>query len=82
MIRSRCFPIICCAALAVARGESARAAELLGLAHTLHGFSDQQSFEVSRVTAAVIAAIGPDEFTAAYQRGRALTQADALSVDI
>jgi predicted ATPase/DNA-binding SARP family transcriptional activator len=71
-----------CAALAVARGELARAAELLGLAHTLHGFSDQQSFEVSRVTAAVTAAIGPDEFTAAYQRGRALTQADALSVNI
>jgi predicted ATPase/DNA-binding SARP family transcriptional activator len=71
-----------CAALAVARGEPARAAELLGLAHTLHGFSDQQSFEVSRVTAAVTAAIGPDEFAAAYQRGRALTQADALSVHI
>ncbi len=71
-----------CAALAVAQGEPARAAELLGLAHTLHGFSDQQSFEVSRVTAAVTAAIGPDEFTAAYQRGRALTQADALSVNI
>ena len=71
-----------CAALAVARGEAARAAELLGLAHTLHGFADQQSFEVSRVTAAVTAAIGPDEFTAAYQRGRALTQADALSVNI
>jgi predicted ATPase/DNA-binding SARP family transcriptional activator len=71
-----------CAALAVARGEPARAAELLGLAHTLHGFSDQQSFEVSRVTAAVTAAIGPDEFAAAYQRGRVLTQADALSVNI
>ncbi len=71
-----------CAALAVAQGEPARAAELLGLAHTLHGFSDQQSFEVSRVTAAVTAAIGPDEFTAAYQRGRALTRADALSVNI
>jgi predicted ATPase len=70
------------AALAVARGEAARAAELLGLAHTLHGFSDRQSFEVSRVTAAVTAAIGPDEFTAAYQRGRALTQADALSMNI
>ncbi|HEY2279434.1 MAG TPA: BTAD domain-containing putative transcriptional regulator [Streptosporangiaceae bacterium] len=70
------------AALAVARGEAARAAELLGLAHTLHGFSDRQSFEVSRVTAAVTAAIGPDEFTAAYQRGRALTQAEALSVNI
>ena len=37
---------------------------------------------MSRVTAAVTAAIGPDEFTAAYQRGRALTRADGLSVNI
>jgi predicted ATPase len=68
------------AALAVARGEAARAAELLGLAHTLHGFRDTASFEVTRTTATVSAAIGPDEFAAAYQRGRALTRADALAL--
>ena len=67
-----------CAALAAARGEPARAAELLGLAHTLHGFRDTASFEVTRTTATVNAAIGPAEFAAAYQRGRALTRADAL----
>jgi tetratricopeptide (TPR) repeat protein len=68
------------AALAAARGEPARAAELLGLAHTLHGFRDTASFEVTRTTATVNAAIGPDEFAAAYQRGRALTRADALAL--
>ena len=68
------------AALTVARGEPARAAELLGLAHTLHGFRDTASFEVTRTTAAVSAAIGPDEFAAAYERGRALTRADALAL--
>jgi predicted ATPase/DNA-binding SARP family transcriptional activator len=66
------------AALWAARREPSRASELLGLAHTLRGFSDTASFEVIRVTATVTAAIGPDEFAAAYQRGRALTRADAL----
>jgi predicted ATPase/DNA-binding SARP family transcriptional activator len=69
------------AALVAARDEPARAAELLGLAHTLRGFSDTASFEVVRVTAAATAAIGPDEFATAYQRGRALTRADALVLD-
>jgi tetratricopeptide (TPR) repeat protein len=71
-----------CAALVAAQGEPARAAELLGLAHTLHGFQDAASFEVSRTIATVTAAIGPDEFAAAYQRGRALTLADARAVNI
>ena len=69
------------AALTVARGEPARAAELLGLAHSLRGFPDKSSFELVRTTAAVNASIGPDEFAAAYQRGRALTQADALALN-
>jgi hypothetical protein len=68
------------AAWFAARGEPARAAELLGLAHTLHGFRDTASFEVTRTTATVTAAIGPDEFAAAYQRGRALTRADGLAL--
>jgi predicted ATPase len=69
------------AALAAAQDEPARAAELLGLGHTLRGFADTASFEVVRTTAAATAAVGPDEFAAAYQRGRALTQADALALD-
>jgi tetratricopeptide (TPR) repeat protein len=68
------------AAWFAAQGEPARAAELLGLAHMLHGFRDTASCEVTRTTATVNAAIGPDEFAAAYQRGRALTRADALAL--
>jgi predicted ATPase/DNA-binding SARP family transcriptional activator len=71
-----------CAALAAARGGHTRAAELLGLAHTLHGFRDAASFEVTRTTATVTAAIGPEEFAAAYQRGCGLTRDDALSLNI
>ena len=36
------------AALAAARGEPSRAAELLGLAHTLHGFCNAASLDVAR----------------------------------
>jgi hypothetical protein len=71
-----------CAALTAARGEHARAAELLGLAHTLQGFRDSASFDVTRTTATVTAAIGPDDFAAAYTSGRVLTRADALSLNI
>ena len=47
------------AALAATRGEPARGAELLGLAHTLRGFPDKSSFEVVRTTAAVNASMMP-----------------------
>jgi tetratricopeptide (TPR) repeat protein len=70
-----------CAALSAARGEHTRAAELLGLAHTLHGFRDSTSFEAARTTATVTAAIGPGEFATAYQHGRELTRDDALSLN-
>jgi predicted ATPase/DNA-binding SARP family transcriptional activator len=58
------------AALAAARGEYARAAELLGLAHALQGFSDAWSLEVARAAAAARAALGDAGFEAAYARGR------------
>jgi predicted ATPase/DNA-binding SARP family transcriptional activator len=58
------------AALAAARGEHARAAELLGLAHTLQGFSDAWSLEVARASAAAETALGAAAFEAAYARGR------------
>ena len=64
------------AALAAARGQHHRAAELLGLAHTLHGFRDLASVEVRRVTATSSAALGAEEFDAAYTRGQGLTRAD------
>jgi predicted ATPase/DNA-binding SARP family transcriptional activator len=69
------------AALAAARGDPVRAAELLGTAHTLHGFRDTTSFDVTRVTAAAAGAIGRDAFDAAYERGRKLTRDQALALE-
>ncbi len=68
------------AALAVARGEHVRAAELLGLAHTAAGFSDPFSLEVRRVTAATGTALSEAEFDAAYARGRSMTRSDARAL--
>ncbi len=68
------------AALAGAYGDHERAAELLGLAHSLRGFRDASSLEEARVTSAATAAIGAFEFAAAYQRGRHLTREDALAL--
>ncbi len=69
-----------CAALAAAQGQHHRAAELLGLAHTLHGFRDAASPEVRRVTALSSAALGPADFAAAYATGQARTRADLPSL--
>jgi predicted ATPase/DNA-binding SARP family transcriptional activator len=68
------------AALAAAQGQPVRAAELLGLAHALHGFRDEASLEVSRTTATVTSAIGTGAFDEAYRRGRRLTRSDALAL--
>ncbi|HTT52560.1 MAG TPA: BTAD domain-containing putative transcriptional regulator [Streptosporangiaceae bacterium] len=65
-----------CAALAAAQGQHHRAAELLGLAHTLHGFRDAASPEVRRVTALSSAVLGAADFDAGYARGQGLTRAD------
>jgi predicted ATPase/DNA-binding SARP family transcriptional activator len=68
------------AALSAARGEHPRAAELLGLAHTLHGFCDDGSIEVARTKAAIGAALDGADAEAAYARGRKLGPADALTL--
>jgi predicted ATPase/DNA-binding SARP family transcriptional activator len=68
------------AALAAARGEPARAAELLGLAHALQGFHNPGSLETARAAGAATAALGPHAFDAAYARGRRLGRADALAL--
>ena len=59
---------------------TSRAAELLGLAHTLHGFRDAASPEVRRVTALSSAALGPADFAAAYATGQARTRADLAAL--
>jgi predicted ATPase/DNA-binding SARP family transcriptional activator len=66
------------AALTAARGDHARAAELLGLAHTLQGYRNSMSLEVTRTEAA--STLGDAEFAAAYAAGRLLGQADALAL--
>ena len=68
------------AALAAARGEPGRAAELLGLAHTLHGFRNAASLEVARTAAAATDALGAEAFGAAYAAGRGLTRDDAVAL--
>jgi tetratricopeptide (TPR) repeat protein len=70
------------AAFAVARGEQERAAELLGTAHTLHGYRDPWSLEVRRTTEAVTRALGPEAFQTAYARGRAVTREEALTLTV
>lgn len=68
------------AALAVARDRPADAAELLGAAHTLHGFADSASLDVVRTMDAATVAIGYQDFDSAYQRGRLLTRAETLDL--
>ena len=67
-------------ALSAARGEHVRAAELLGLAHTLQGFGNAASLEVKRAKAAIAARLDKDVYQAAYARGRELTREDALAL--
>ncbi|MEV5705847.1 BTAD domain-containing putative transcriptional regulator [Actinoallomurus sp. NPDC052274] len=69
------------AALAAARGEHVRAAEILGGAHALQGFVPPWSLETDRVRAAALAALGADAFDAAYARGRRLSRPEVLSLD-
>jgi predicted ATPase/DNA-binding SARP family transcriptional activator len=68
------------AALATARGEHTRAAELLGLAHTLQGFSDDGSLERTRVLATIRETLDQPAIDAAYARGRLLGRNDALAL--
>ena len=68
------------AALTAARGEHARAAELLGLATTLQGYASPASLELARAEAASRAVLTAAEFDAAYARGSRLSRADALAL--
>jgi predicted ATPase/DNA-binding SARP family transcriptional activator/tetratricopeptide (TPR) repeat protein len=68
------------AALAAARGDHVRAAELLGGAHTLQGVPETWSLEIDRTTASAVDALGQAAFDAAYERGRGLTREQALTL--
>ena len=69
------------AALAAARGEHVRAAELLGLAHRLQGFRNAASLEAERAQAAIDAALSSADAEAAYARGQAMGRAEALALN-
>jgi predicted ATPase/DNA-binding SARP family transcriptional activator/tetratricopeptide (TPR) repeat protein len=68
------------AALAAARGEHLRAAELLGGAHRLQGVPDAWSLEIDRATASAVAALGQAAFDEAYERGRGMTRDQTLAL--
>ena len=68
------------AALAAARREMERAAELLGLAATLRGYSNDFSLEVARTRSALAAALSEEDLAAAYARGRAQGRDEALAL--
>ncbi|GAA4081806.1 BTAD domain-containing putative transcriptional regulator [Actinomadura miaoliensis] len=68
------------AALASARGDHRRAAELLGTARTLHGYHDEASFDVRQTEAAATAALGETEYASAYEEGRRVTRDAALTL--
>jgi len=69
------------AALAAARSEHSRAAELLGLAHRLQGFRNALSLEVERAQTAIDAVLSGADAEAAYARGQRLGRAEALALD-
>ncbi len=66
------------AALTAAHGDHRRAAELLGLAHSLQGYRNAASLEVQRVTAA--SPLSETEFETAYASGRLLGPPDAFAL--
>jgi hypothetical protein len=68
------------AALSAARGDHVRAAELLGLAHTLQGHRNDASPEVRRVLAA--SPLASADFDAAYAAGRAGDADRALALTL
>ncbi|MHA6760567.1 ATP-binding protein [Streptacidiphilus sp. PAMC 29251] len=56
--------------LALRQGDPARAAELLGAAHTQRGMPDLSSPDVLLVGAAATEALGEEAYATAYERGR------------
>jgi predicted ATPase/DNA-binding SARP family transcriptional activator len=59
------------AAIAIAEGDTERAATLLGEAKTLRGLPDEADPDVARVRAAARAVLGDEGFDLAYERGSA-----------
>ncbi len=67
-----------CVELALARGNPARAAELLGATAVVRGSEDPTSVQFRRVTERLRAVLGDAEFDVRYNTGRALSRDSAL----
>jgi hypothetical protein len=65
--------------LALAQGDPARAAELLGAVAVVRGTEDSTSIQFRESATRLRAALGDEEFEACYARGRSLPRASALS---
>ncbi len=65
--------------LLLRQGDPLRAAELLGAAHLQRGMRDRSSPDVDRTAAGAEAALGPEAFAAAYERGRATPREATLA---
>jgi predicted ATPase/DNA-binding SARP family transcriptional activator len=70
---------VCHAALALAKGETERAAVLLGIGHGLRGSHDPVNRDCVRVVDQAKAALGP-RFEANYEQGRAMSRDQALTM--
>ncbi|MFF0312663.1 ATP-binding protein [Streptosporangium sp. NPDC004379] len=68
------------AELALRSGAAGDAASVLGAAHALRGVPDVGDPDVRRVSRELRAALGPEAYRAAYDRGRGLGRDDALAV--
>jgi predicted ATPase/DNA-binding SARP family transcriptional activator len=71
--------VVLAAAIAVAEGDAARAAELLGTAEVLRGMPDEADLDLRRVAAAARAALGDEGFTLAKGRGAARPREQVLA---
>ncbi|WP_281197135.1 AfsR/SARP family transcriptional regulator [Microtetraspora niveoalba] len=72
--------LIARAGSALLDGDPELAALLLGAAAAMRGVDEVVAFDHTRITAAARAALGPEAFSRAYERGRALTLKDVLAV--
>ncbi|GLW96562.1 BTAD domain-containing putative transcriptional regulator [Microtetraspora sp. NBRC 16547] len=71
--------LIARAGLAVLDGEPELAARLLGAAAAMRGMEEVAAFDHARITANAQAALGPEEFSRAYERGRAMPFAEMVA---
>ncbi|WP_158558255.1 AfsR/SARP family transcriptional regulator [Spongiactinospora gelatinilytica] len=72
--------VIGCAGLALAEGDPARAATLLGAAATIRGFDEVVDFDHVRITENTKAALGPGTHFRCFERGRSMPLGDVLAL--